>query len=136
LALSMTILLWLAPAPGAGWRLLAGLIAAALGWRPLRGVIFQRGPAAVRRFEWARNGDWSIQDRNGTQLQVRLDAATAALGPWVLLVWTGAPGAVVRGRRYALVDAASVSPWAFRALRGRLKLAAWRANPRDPHDNC
>jgi hypothetical protein len=129
------ILLWLAPAPAAGWRLVAGLIAVALGWHPLRTVVFQRGAAAVRRFEWAANGAWSVGDRNGTQLPVRLDPATAALGPWVLLVWTGAPG-TVRGRRYALIDAADVSQSAFRALRGRLKLTAARAIPRDPDDNC
>jgi hypothetical protein len=139
--LLMTLSICLAPAPAWGWRLVAAAAAVALGWHPVRAILFQRGAAAVHRFEWAADGAWHVLDSGGGRMAVRLASQTAAIGPWILLVWVTAPtpgkgrGLFVR-RRYALIDAARVSPTEFRALRGRLKLAPVRIEARHPDDNC
>jgi hypothetical protein len=120
-ALGIAMSLGLSPAPALWWRLLAGATTAMLAWHPLRSMIFQRGPMAVRRFEWACEGSWLIVHRDGVRRPVYLHPASAAIGPWIVLVWTGRPARFAR-RSYALIDAARVSPAIFRALRGRLKL--------------
>jgi hypothetical protein len=121
--MTMAASLILAPAPAPSWRLLAGLLTAVLAWHPVRSMIFQRGPSAVRRFDWAADGTWSLVRPDGTRRQALLHPASAAFGPWLVLVWTASPAFAAR-RCYALVDAACVSPDTFRTLRGRLKLAA------------
>jgi hypothetical protein len=126
----MMSLLALSPTPAAGWRLLAAGLAVALAWHPLFTIVFQRGAASVRRFEWTDGGVWFLSDRAGVRRQARLLPASAAFGPWILLVWAG-PAGNGRGRRYALIDAARVSPDGFRTLRGRLTLGALRAIPVD-----
>jgi hypothetical protein len=132
--LLMSVVLWLAPTPAAGWRLVAGLAAIALGWRPVREIIFQRGRKAVRRFEWDPAGAWLVSGVNGERRPVRLHPATATLGSWILLVWgedNGEPGSRPgsTARRYALIDAAGVGRAGFRTLKGRLRLEAARPNP-------
>jgi hypothetical protein len=119
-------------APIQGWALQLLTLAATviLAWRPVRAVVFQRGRASVRSFEWTANGTWYVIDATGDRQEVQLSPDTAGIGPWLLLVWTGVP------TRYALIDAADVSPNAFRALRGRLKLLNGRREARDAHDNC
>ena len=129
-AILSTLSLLLAPAPAWPWRLGIGVLACVLAWRPARAILFQQGPSAVRRFEWAADGTWSVLDATARRRALRLAPETAALGPWILLVWETCP--VERlwtgrsGRHYALLDAAAVSPIAFRALRGRLKLSLHR----------
>jgi len=110
-----------APGPAAVWRALAGLCTAALLWQPLGGVIFQSGASAVRRLSWEPDGRWSIVLGDGLEREVALHPSSAALGPWLLLAWSVSRGPLAR-RSHALIDAASVSPVTFRALRGRLKL--------------
>jgi hypothetical protein len=87
-------------------------------------MVFLRGRAAVRRFEWTAEGQWWVADRTGNRVKAQLTAATAGFGPLLLLIWWAG------GRRYALVDACNVSPEAFRALRGRLKLQLRRPEGR------
>jgi hypothetical protein len=132
----MSIVLWLAPAPAAGWRVLAALAAVALGWGPVYTIVFQRGRAAVRHFEWAAAGTWSVSGPTGVRSQVWLHAATATLGPWILLVWGDGNGECAgrgrAGRRYALIDAAGVGQAGFRTLKGRLRLEARPPNPTAP----
>ncbi|HEY1284171.1 MAG TPA: hypothetical protein VGE96_06790 [Steroidobacteraceae bacterium] len=118
--LAIAVSLVFAPAPGAVWRALAGLGTACLLWQPVRVVILQRGPSAVRRLSWAPQGSWSIVLRDGSLRQVSLHPSSAALGPWLMLTWTASPALFAR-RWHALIDARSVSPVTFRALRGRLK---------------
>ncbi|MEP7245152.1 MAG: hypothetical protein ABI885_15950 [Gammaproteobacteria bacterium] len=126
----MMSLLALSPTPDAGWRLLAAVVAVALAWHPMFTIVFQRGAASVRRCEWSGGGVWVISDQAGVRRPARLLPATAAFGPWILLVWAGQAGNG-RGKRYALIDAAGVSPRDFRTLRGRLTLGALRAFPVD-----
>jgi hypothetical protein len=134
-ALLIALSIYAAPAPAWPWRLLAGLAAVAFGWRPIRAIVFQRGPAAVRALEWAADGRWSVRDGSGQWMPADISSQTAAVGPWILLAWKGS-----QGRLYALIDAAHVSRTGFRALRGRLKLALGRTFM--PHrqvsrnDNC
>ena len=105
----------------ATWRTVTALVTAALLWHPLRTLIFLRGPWAVRRLCWESDGGWWIVQGNGLRREVSLHPATAALGPWLVLVWSASPGFGAR-RSYALIDAACANPVTFRALRGRLKL--------------
>jgi hypothetical protein len=126
-AIMMALSLVLAPAPPWEWRLVAGSIALALAWSRVAAIIFQRGRAAVRQFEWAGDGVWRIRDRSGRWEHASLAPETAAVGPWILLVWNACQegdhlgNRCPNGRRYCLIDAADVSQSAFRALRGRLK---------------
>jgi hypothetical protein len=117
----------LAPAPEWYWRLLAGFLFCVLAWWPLRALVFQAGPAAVWHFEWTGEGQWWVSDARDRRL-MSLAPATSALGPWIMLVWTMRRA----GRRYALIDAAYVSPTTFRALRGRLTLSARRDQVNEP----
>jgi hypothetical protein len=123
-ALLMTLTLCLAPAPSWGWRLLAGCASLLVAWDSVRTVLFQRGPRAVRRFVWAADGRWRLRTQSGW-VAADISSRTAALGPWILLVWKG-----VGRPYYALIDAGCVSQSGFRALRGRLKLALSRAVPK------
>ena len=123
-ALGVAVSLSVASAPAPSWRLLAGLLTAALAWHPMRSLIFQRGPSAVRRFDWMADGTWFVVRADGVRRPAVLHRASAALGPWVVLVFATSPAPLAR-RCYALVDAACVSPGTFRTLRGRLKLAAF-----------
>jgi len=123
-ALLMTLALWLAPAPAWGWRLLAGCAGTLVAWDSVRTVLFRRGPGAVRHFVWAADGRWRLWT-DGGWVAADISSRTAALGPWILLVWKG-----VDRPYYALVDADCVSRGGFRALRGRLKLALSRAVPK------
>jgi hypothetical protein len=107
---------FLAPIQGWPLQLLSVAVTAILAWHPLRAIVFRRGRAAVQRCEWDAKGSWHVIDASGVRQSVRLSARTAGIGPWLLLVWEGRP------TRYALIDAAEVSPNAFRALRGRLNL--------------
>lgn len=124
-ALVIAAALSFSPEPAARWRLLAGLLTATLAWHPLRTVIFQAGPAAIRRFEWTAEGTWTVVQGNGLRRKVWLHPASGAMGPWLLLVWTDSPAPFAR-RRYALILASraisNADATAFRALRGRLKL--------------
>lgn len=106
----------LSPEPGWPWRGAAGVLAIALGWRPLRTVVFGRGPGAVRRIEWEATGRWRISDGLGRPHDAELSPASAMLGPWLLLSWdtSGAE------RFHALIDAATTDAQAFRALKARL----------------
>jgi hypothetical protein len=119
-------------APHQGWplQLLTVAVAAVLAWQPLRAIIFRRGPAAVHWFEWTADGTWHVIDGTGGRQATRLSTRSAGIGPFLLLVWRGAP------TRYALIDADRVSASAFRALRGRLKLVNGRREAREAHDNC
>jgi hypothetical protein len=114
------VLLAIAPAPAAVWRALAGLLTAVCVWHPVRAVIFHRGRSAVRRVIWQSNGVWLITQGEGAPRAVTLHPSSASFGPWLMLAWTASPAFLAR-RSYALIDAASVSPVTFRALRGRLK---------------
>jgi hypothetical protein len=143
--LTVAVSLSMAPAPSWWWRVLAGAVTLALGWVPVRTLLFQHGRAAVRRFEWADDGTWHLTGPNGEQHDGHLLPETAGLGPWVLLCWRvdPAPGDDVRsgssqgsGRRYVLIDARAVSPEAFRALRGRLKLSFRQRDAGQSDDNC
>ena len=141
------------PTPHAGWRALAAVLTVTLAWPPVSTVLFQRGPRAVRRFEWAADGRWFLIDMFGARRQAWLSASSASLGPWILLVWsTGAPRFglerivgplrdVARRQhsrtRYALIDVAAVGRPGFRALKGRLRLTLEPAiHTRRPDDNC
>jgi hypothetical protein len=123
-ALAVTLSLWVAPAPAWGWRLLAGAVAVVVVWNAARAILFQRGPGAVQRFVWAADGRWRLQTRAGW-VSADISSRTAALGPWILLVWKD-----VSRPYYALLDAGSVSRGSFRALRGRLKLALSGVDPK------
>jgi hypothetical protein len=113
--------------PPLPWRLTAVALALAIGTLPGLAVIFTRGPLAVRRFEWTAEGEWQLQRGDGRCEIGRLAAATAMLGPWILLAWTVGPRRWhPLSRRYALIRAGQVSPAAFRALRGRLSLPGGR----------
>jgi hypothetical protein len=85
---------------------------------------------AVRRAEWAADGEWWLVGADGGREAGRLSRATATLGHWVLLAWVVDSGARSSrhplSRRYALVGAAQVGPQAFRALKGRLALPEGR----------
>jgi hypothetical protein len=84
-------------------------------------VLWAKGPLAVRRFEWLADGEWRLTRPDGRSETAALTAATARLGPWILLVWRARAGRWrPLSRRYALIGASQVSPAAFRALRGRL----------------
>lgn len=120
--LMVAVLLAVAPAPAALWRGIAALATGVLVWHPMRAVIFQRGPSAVRRLIWASDGGWSVAQGEGGPRAVSLHPSSAGIGPWLLLAWTASPAFGAR-RVYALIDAACVSPVTFRTLRGRLKLA-------------
>jgi hypothetical protein len=129
----MTLSLWLAPGLPWGWRLLAGLAGFSSAWKTVGTILFQCGPGAVRRFVWAADGRWRIRSRAGDWANADISSRTAALGPWILLVWKPTPREGGRdGRRasYALIDAGYVSRSTFRALRGRLKLALSRPDPK------
>ncbi len=117
----VTALLAVAPEPAIPWRLLAALLTVLVGARPILTLVFQRGRAAVRHFEWAADGTWSIRGQSGVPGEARLHPATAAIGPWIILVWNRGPAGPTF-RSYALIDAGNVSRSLFRALRGRLKL--------------
>jgi hypothetical protein len=123
-AILLTLSIALAPSPSGAWRPLAGWACVLLAWAPLRTILFQRGAGAVRQLVWASDGRWRIRTRAGWA-SADISSRTAALGPWILLVWKGSNRTC-----YALIDAAYVSRGAFRALRGRLKLALSRANPK------
>lgn len=123
-----------APAPAPVWRLVAAALAVALAWVPVGTIVFQRGAAAVRHFEWTEEGRWVLTDGTGARSErVTLDiAGCGALGPWILLVWK-----VPRStRRYALLDADAVGARPFRALRARLNLNAHGRKPVPADDNC
>jgi hypothetical protein len=123
-ALLITLSIWAATQPAAGWRLLAGVACIVGAWNSVRTLIFQRGTHSVRQFIWGADGRWKVRVPSGW-VAVDISSRTAALGPWILLAWTGA------GRRYyALIDAEYVSRATFRALRGRLNLALSRADPK------
>jgi hypothetical protein len=130
LLLLIAVSLVFTPAPAAVWRALAGVCTGCLLWQPMRAVIFQSGPRAVRWLSWAPDGRWSIVHGDGIRREVSLHPYSAALGPWLMLTWTACPGLLAR-RSHALIDAASVSPVTFRALRGRLKLD--RISARERH---
>jgi hypothetical protein len=100
----------------------------ALGWQAGRALLFGGGRRTIRRFEWKAGGEWCLERADGVRESARLMDATSTLGPWILLAWAvGGPGWRAGSRRYALIDAWEVGPEAFRALRGRLALAAWRS---------
>lgn len=119
--LIITASLVFAPAPEAVWRALAGLCTACLLWHPVKAVIFQSGPSAIRRVSWASDGHWLIGFADGTCHHLVLHSSSAALGPWLILAWR-VSAARFGGRFFALIHAADVSPATFRALRGRLRL--------------
>jgi hypothetical protein len=112
----------------AAWPLIApvavGLTLASL---PALAVLWGRGPLAVRRIEWAPDGQWHLMRASGQFEVGRLNGATATLGPWILLAWTVGPGAwhPLR-RRYALIGVSEVGAPTFRALKGRLSLLGGR----------
>jgi len=84
-------------------------------------VLWAKGPLAVRRFEWLADGEWRLTRPDGRCETAELTAATATLGPWILLAWTtSARRWWPLSRRYAFIGASQVSPAAFRAFRGRL----------------
>lgn len=122
----MVVALTLAPSPPWPWRVLtAGLVLLA-AWRPVAASVFGRGPAAVRSFEWAADGQWRIAGERGGSVCAVLAPATATIGPFLLLLWREEGQPAPGRRRYALLDAGTVSPALFRALRARLKLTAHR----------
>jgi hypothetical protein len=125
--LAIAVSLSLASAPAPAWRLLVGLLAAALAWHPMRSLIFRRGASAVRRIDWAADGTWSVVRPDGVRRRVVLLRASAGFGPWLVLAFATSPAPLAR-RCYALVDAAYVRADTFRTLRGRLKLAAFPAS--------
>jgi hypothetical protein len=129
-AIALLVSIFLAPHQGRPLQLLTVAVTAGLAWQPLRAILFRRGRAAVHGFEWTADGAWHVIDAAGVRHAVRLSPRTAGIGPFLLLMWRGAP------TRYALIDAAGVSPNAFRALRGRLKLLNGRREAREAHDNC
>ena|GEM_PF-2826690 len=106
-------------------------------------MLFQRGAAAVRHFEWQQDGSWFVTEHpaaswpDGSLVPARLHPATACFGPWVLLAWSTGPGwpRGRSGRRYAFIDAREVGPAAFRLLKGRLALEASRASHRPTDHN-
>jgi hypothetical protein len=113
-ALLMAFLL--APQPSWTWRALACALAALLGWRPVRTVIFGQGPRAVCHAEYRKDGSWEIADNAGRRHSAQLHAASVTLGPWLLLIWKTSG----QGRFQALIDASCSDTAAFRALKGRL----------------
>lgn len=129
--LAAVVTLSIGLAPFEGWLALAAVLAVAA--YPLRTILFQRGKASVRRFEWRADGTWQVVDATGTPKVMRLAPQTAAFGPWVLLIWSASPQPC---RRYALIDAAAVGPRAFRALRGRLSLTSRHREACADNDNC
>jgi len=123
-ALLITLSIGAATEPSAGWRLVGGIASVIMAWNSLRTLVFQKGTHTVREFVWGSDGRWKVRLRSGW-VAVDISSRTATLGPWILLAWQGA------GRRYyALIDAEYVSRRTFRALRGRLKLALSRADPK------
>lgn len=121
--LLMTTSTILAPAPAWGWRMVAMAAAVALGWRAVRTLVFRRGRAAVRRFEWTAQGEWFVVDGCGERRRALLAHGTGCIGPWILLVWKAKEAP--RGTLLALIDATRIGSTHFRMLRGRLRL--------DPH---
>src|SRR5262249_52449889 len=96
----------------------------AFGWLPGLAVLRGRGPLAVRRFEWAPDGQWQLSRPDGTCEVARLAGATVTVGPWILLAWTVESRPLRPGSlRYALIGVSRVGPEAFRALKGRLALS-------------
>jgi hypothetical protein len=90
-----------------------------------------RGPLAVRRVEWLPDGTWLLTRPDGRSETAELTAATATLGPWILLAWRPAAGRWRRlSRRYAFIRASQVGPVVFRALKGRLSLLPARQSGR------
>ena len=117
--------------PAARWPLIAAGAALALVWQAGLAVLGARGPLAVRRFDWAPDGEWRLERPDGGRETACLTGATATLGPWILLAWTVEGGRWrLRGRRYALIGVWGVSPADFRTLRGRLSLLAGRHSGR------
>lgn len=97
--------------------------ALALASLPSFAVLLGRGPWAVRRFEWAPDGQWHLTRPDGRTEIGRLAPATATLGPWILLAWTvGTRRWSPLSQRYALVEVGQVAPAAFRTLKGRLSV--------------
>jgi hypothetical protein len=114
--------------PHPAWRVIAPAAALALAWMPGLAVLRVKGPLAVRRCEWAAEGEWRLTCPNGRCETGRLAWATAALGPWILLAWTVRAGrSSLPSRRYALIGVSELGPAAFRVLRGRLSML------RQPH---
>ena len=108
-------------------RVLAAAVAVALGWLPGRAILFGTGPMAVRRFEWTSDGLWHLERPDGTRETACLAGATATLGPWILLAWTVGNAQLRPGcRRYALIEVTRVGPEAWRTLKGRLSIEAFR----------
>jgi hypothetical protein len=91
-------------------------VAITLAWRPFLTVVFGAGRDAVRRIEALPEGAWRLIDGAGRAHPAELSAASATLGPWLLLLFETRG----QGRRQALIDAASTDATAFRALKGRL----------------
>lgn len=102
--------------PALPWRAALVAVIIALAWKPVRTLLLGRGPGAVRRITWSREGLWEISDGAGRIHPVTLGAGSATLGPLLLLVWISPE----KGRFHALVDSASTDPMAFRALKCRL----------------
>jgi len=102
-------------------------LAARCGWSCLSG----RGDDAVTGFEWDADGRWRLRCRDGTRRCVRLLHSTTVCGPFMLLVWRGESWR----RSYVLLDAATLDPYTWRVLRGRLRLEAGRSH-RAADNNC
>jgi hypothetical protein len=118
----VAVLVFVAVAAAASWLAdnPAVLVSLALGWNPVRTIVFGRGRRAVRFVEWRADGRWWIGS------EVRLHPATSTLGPWILLVWRNPAWR----RSYVLVDANCIGQATFRTLKGRLRIEAGRVRRR------
>jgi hypothetical protein len=89
------------------------------------------GRLAVRRVQWLPDGTWLLTLSDGRSETAELTAATAMLGPWILLAWRPEAGRWrLLGRRYAFIRASQVGSVAFRTLKGRLSLLPARQSGR------
>jgi len=126
-----TVACLFASQPAPQWRALGVLLALGLGWTPARTIFFGRGRHAVRAIEWRSDGTWWIGDGRHPCQEADLQASTATLGPWILLVWRQPRFR----RRYALMDAGCIGAATFRALKGRLRIEAGLSYRRTVDDN-
>jgi hypothetical protein len=108
----------------------AVLLTAVLAVPGVRRVVWLRGPNAVRAFEWSAAGHWRVLDGAGSWRDAHLLPRSAAIGPFLLLVWTCGGW-----RRYAaLIDGSAVPVAVHRQLVGRLRIGV-RGAPHRTVDN-